>query len=140
MPITTPHLAMSDLQAAVTTALLANSTVTSLVTGIFDPAPTNQPFPYVTFGPHIESNWYQFQNTGRQVLFWMDIWSQQKAFDEAYSIADAIAGAQEVQTLTLTHFTMAQNGFLFETATKQDDPDGVTRHLIAKYRIYLIAK
>lgn len=140
MPITTPHIAMPDLQAALTTALLANGAFTALAAGPFDPAPANQAFPYVTFGPHIESAWYSFQNTGRQVLCWFDIWSQQKGFDEAYSIANAIAGAQEVQTLTLTNFTMAQNGFLFERAIRQNDPDGVTRHLVAQYRAYMIAK
>lgn len=138
MPITTPHTALPDLQTAVYTALQANSTFTSLSAGPFDPAPINQAFPYVTFGEHLESEWYSFQNTGRQVLFWIDIWSQKQGFAEAYTIADAITGALETVVLNLTHFT--GTGLLFNSSTPRKDPDGVTRRVIAKYRTYLTAK
>ena len=141
MPITTPHTALPDLQAAVYTSLQGNSAFTSSGAGLFDPAPTNEVFPYVTFGEHIESNWYSFQNTGRQVLFLFHIWSQKQNYDEAYAILNVITGALETAgALTLTNFTMNQYGLLFDSATKRDDPDGVSRQLIAKYKTYLTAK
>ena len=140
MPITTPHAALPDLEAAVRTALIGSSAFTSICAGPFDPAPAGQKFPYAEFGEHTESSWYQFGNTGRQVVFMLHIYSQALNFDEAYSILDAVNGALETQTLTLTHFNMAQNGFLFDSATKLTEQDGITRCVVAKYRTWLNAK
>ncbi len=139
MPITTPHLATPDLQTAVDGVLTGNSAFTSLSAGPFAKAPTNQPFPYTSFGRHSETNWYTFQNTGRDVRFVFDIWSQ-KSFAEAYAIAEAIVGALETQTLTLVHFTMAQNDFTFDSAEPQESPDGITFYVTVRYRVHLTAK
>ena len=139
MPITTPHTALPDLNAAVYSALTASSAFTNRSTGPFAKAPTSQPFPYTTFGMHQESNWYTFQNTGRQVLFSLNVWSQ-KSFEEVYAIIDVITQTLETQTLTLTHFTMAQNDFTFDTAEPQEAQDGVTLYVTARYRVHLTAK
>jgi hypothetical protein len=145
MAITTPHIALPDLSEAVYTALRANSTFTSLAAGPFDPPKENQTFPFVSFGEHEEHNWYTFQNTGREVFFVFHIWSQQIGtstfgFKEAYSIMDAITGALETQTLVMSNFTMAENGFLFDSSTKKLEDDGVTKHVIARYHTWLRAK
>jgi hypothetical protein len=141
MPITTPHTAIPDLQTQVYNTLIANSTFMSLVTGLFDPAPEGQAFPYVTFGEHIERNWYKLQKTDKQVRFMFHVWSQQNGYLEAYNIVDTITGIVETFTFTLTHFDQVPNGFLFEETVKQPSPDGgITRHLTATYNVYLSAK
>lgn len=139
MPITTPHTALPDLNTAVYSLLSTTSAFTALSTGPFEKAPANQPFPYTAFGMHQEKNWYTFQNTGREVLFVLHIWSQ-KSFAEAYAIVDAITVALETQTLTLTHFTMAQNDFTFDSAEPQEAQDGVTLYVTVRYRVHLTAK
>ncbi len=139
MPITTPHIATPDLQAAVDAVLIGNTAFTSLSAGPFAKVPTNQPFPYTAFGRHREDNWYVFQNTGRQVTFVFDVWSQ-KSFAEAYAIVEAITGALETQTLTLSHFVMAQNDFIFESVEQQEEPDGITFYVTARYKTHLTAK
>lgn len=139
MTITTPHTALPDLNTAVYGALTTSSAFTSLSTGPFAKAPANQPFPYTTFGMHQETNWYTFQNTGKQVVFVLNVWTQ-KSFEEAYAIMDAIVGALETQTLTLTHFTMAQNDFTFDSAEPLEAQDGVTLYVTVRFRAHLTAK
>jgi len=145
MAITTPHTALPDLSAAVSAALKADSTFTGLAQGPFDPPEEEQTFPFVSFGEHIEMPWYQFGNTGREVVFMFHIWSQQLGaasfgFKECYTILDAITRVLETQTLTMTNFTMSRYGFILDQTVKMLDPDGITRHVVAKYRTKLIAK
>lgn len=145
MAITTPHTALPDLSQAVYTALKADATFTGLAQGPFDPPKENQTFPFVSFGEHIEMPWYQFGNTGREVVFMFHIWSQQLGtasfgFKECYTILDAITRVLETQTLTMTNFTMSRYGFMLDQTVKMLDPDGITKHVAAKYRTKLIAK
>jgi hypothetical protein len=147
MSITVSHIATPDLQKAVHTALRANTDFTNLSPGIgpFDPPRRGITFPYVTYGEHNERNWYHLGNTGRQVLFMFHVWSQQMGtpefgFGEAYQILDIITQTLETQTLIMDNFTMGKNGFLFQTAIKMLDSDGITRHVVATYRAYMTAK
>ena len=147
MSITTAHSALSDLSQAVATALKASTTFTSISSGIgpHDPPKEIQSFPFVSFGEHSEQNWYTFGNTGREVFFVIEIWSQQlgkssDGFKEAYTILDTITGILEAQMLTLTNFEMAGNGFMFESSSKMLESDGVTKHVTARYHTWLRAK
>lgn len=132
------HSSLLDTQTAVTTALTGNTAFTTICKGPFDPAPLNQTFPYAAFGEHDESNWYQFQKPSKQVEFVIHIYSQQATFAEAYTIVDVINSIIEAKTLALTsgNFTNAQNGVVFIDTRKVPEPDGITRHLVARWRIW----
>jgi hypothetical protein len=140
MSITASHTALPDLEAAVRALLLVTPAFTALTAGPFSPARENQPYPYVTFGEHSETKNYTFGNTGKLVSFALHIWSQDTSFLEAYNILDAITNALECQTLTLTHFTMAQNGMQLESNSNVLEQDGLTKRITARFQIWLFAK
>ena len=73
MAITIGKSALPDLSQAITTALKADSTFTSLAAGPFDPPKEGQTFPFVDYSEHEERPWYTFQNAGREVFFVMHI-------------------------------------------------------------------
>lgn len=125
-------------QTAIETALLNSTDFTSICNGIFDPAPTNQSFPYAAFGEHVESNWYQFQKPSKQIDFVIHIYSNKPKFAEAMNILNVINGVIEGQTLNLASggYTNAENGVMFLEARKIPEPDGLTRHLECRWRIW----
>lgn len=125
-------------QKAVNTVLTGSSAFTSICQGPFDPAETNQTMPYAAFGEHVESNWYQFGKTSKQIDFIIHIYSKQPTYAEAYTILDAINGLIEGQTLSLPggKYTNAQNGVMFVDARKAPEPDGVVRHLECRWHIW----
>ena len=129
---------MLPTQDAVYTALTTANAFTSICAGPYDPAALNQAFPYAAFGEHVESNWYKFQKTSKQIEFIIHVYSQQRTFAEAMNILNAINGVIEGQTLNLTsgNYTNIQNGVSFLSARKVPEPDGITRHLECRWHIW----
>lgn len=133
-----------DTQNAITTALTANTAFTSICAGPLDlvlPDPAyqlNQKLPYVAFGNHVESPWYQFQKTSKQIDFVMHIYSQASSDQEMMTILGVINSVIEGQTLSLTggNYTNIQGGVKFVTAKKSPASDATTRHLECRWHIW----
>lgn len=125
-------------QEAVYAALTGSTDFTSICAGPFDPAPTNQAFPYSAFGGHVETNWYQLQKPSKQIDFIIHIYSQKPTFVEAMSILNVINVVIEGQTLNLLggKYTNAEKGVMFVSARKVEEPDGITRHLECSWHIW----
>lgn len=145
MAITASHSATPELEKAVYATLKASTTFTSKSGGPYNPPRKGVHYPYITFGNHLEGPWRHFGNTGKQVLFFIHIWSQQLGtaewgFEEAYEIQDTVTNILEAATFTLPNFVMVQNGFAFENSGKLLDPDGITRHLVSRFRAQMNAK
>ncbi len=132
----TGHSSLLDTQKAVTTALTGSSAFTSICSGPFDPAPTNQTFPYVAFGEHSESNWYQFQKPGKQIDFIMHIYSQQPTYAEAMTILDTICTVIETKQLTLASGNFTNVAIIFRDSRKIPEPDGITRHIESRWQVW----
>lgn len=112
-------------------------TFMSLCLGAYDPAMENQAFPYVTFGNHTESQWLTFGNLGRNVLMQLHVWSQTFGYKQCYDILNAMNALFDAKQLALTHFTNVIT--LYEGSSKLQAQDGITRHVVARYRMYNIA-
>lgn len=133
-----------DTQNAITTALTNSTAFTSICAGPLDlalPDPAyqlNQKLPYVAFGNHAESPWYQFQKTSKQIEFVMHIYSQATSDQEMMTILNVINGVIEAQTLNLTggNYTNAKNGVIFVSAVKAPASDATTRHLECRWHIW----
>lgn len=138
------HSSLYPTQQAIAAALTGSSSFTSVCAGPLDSAlvnpsaQINQPFPYAAFGDHVETNWYQFQHPSKLVEFIMHIYSQANTYQEAMNILDVMNSIIECQTLTLTggNFTNIQNGVMFVSAARIPEPDGVTRHIEARWRVW----
>lgn len=130
------HSSLLDVQKAITTVLTASSAFTTSCAGPFDPAPLNQPFPYVAFGEHTESSWYQFQKASKQIDFVMHIYSQQPTYAEAMNILDVICSVIEAQKLTLTSGNFTNVAIIFKSSRKVPEPDGITRHIQSNWKVW----
>jgi hypothetical protein len=129
------HLAMLDVQEAVYALLRADSTFVGLVTGgPFSPAPQNQPYPYCTFGAHVESPRLTFGKLGQDIIFVLDVWSRTTSFLEAFTIGDRIMQLLNGIQLSLTNFSNII--VIHDQTMKLDDPDGLTRHLAIRFRVW----
>lgn len=132
------HTVLPEIQTAITTLLNATPAFTSICNGVYDPAPQSQVYPYVTFGNHIESPFLAFGNLGRGTVILMHIWSQAFGFAEAYSILDVMNQTFDATKLSLSNYDNII--ILFMGTNKFSDPDGITRHLVARYRTWNTAK
>lgn len=131
------HLSQYELQKVLYAAFTANSTLMGLVTGIFDPAPENQAFPYVSFGDHYELTLPGLGKLNKRVVFYIDIWSQAFGFGEIAAIAEVINQIVEGHVWMLQDF---QTVFMqLEHTVKLTDPDGITRHCELRYLTFNVA-
>jgi len=134
--VTRPVL-MLELQVAVQTRLLGDSTLMGMITGVFEQAPEGQAFPYITYGQHVDGTDPTFRKMNANSLFLMDIFSQQGADDQCYQIlAEVRRLLQTADTnppLTLTDYGMAYLHYDWSTILKE--PDYNVRHMPVRFRV-----
>lgn len=84
--------ASADLQKAMFAALTANAALVALMGGarIFDRAPTDAAFPFVTFGRTSVFDWSTSTEDGLEHLVTLHVWSKAKGRKEAFAILDAM--------------------------------------------------
>ena len=79
----------AELQKAIFEALAANGALAALVgTRVFDHAPANAAFPYITFGRTSLYDWSTGTESGTEQLFTLHVWSKAKGKKEALEIMD----------------------------------------------------
>jgi hypothetical protein len=77
----------AELQKAIFGALGANGALAGLVgTRIFDHAPANVAFPYITFGRTSVYDWSTGTESGTEHLFTLHVWSKGKGKKEVLEI------------------------------------------------------
>jgi len=84
--------AAADLQKAIFAALGAENALTALLGGakVFDQAPANVRFPYVTFGMTGIYDWSTATECGAEQLFTLHVWSKSQGKKETLDIMEAI--------------------------------------------------
>ena len=79
----------AELQKAIFEALGANAALTALVGArIFDHAPANVAFPYITFGRTSVYDWSTGTESGAEQLFTLHVWSKAKGKKEVLEIME----------------------------------------------------
>lgn len=79
----------AELQKAIFAALRANEALAALVGArIFDHAPANVAFPYITFGRTSVYDWSTATESGTEQLFTLHAWSKGKGKKEALEIME----------------------------------------------------
>lgn len=130
------------LQAAIYAKLTADTgsgglfdPTAPMITGVFDDVPDGQPLPYITIGEATETPWSTFGRVGADDTLTIHIWSQAPGFKEALGILDRLNVLLDGGVLEVDGHVHV--GTLYESAETLRDPDGVTRHVVARYRAYL---
>jgi hypothetical protein len=116
--------------------LLSNDVaLTTKISGVFDSHPDPQVFPYVTIGDGYANSFSTFDRVGEEVYSNVHVWSRYKGFKESQDIA------QDVHRL-LSQKHVDVDGFgtvacFFEASDTLRDSDGITRHLILRFRFII---
>lgn len=126
-PTKTP--ALTGLQTAIYSA------VTTLSYTVYDEAPENAAFPYVSIG---ETTLIDRGNKIKHAddhIETLHVWSRASGFKECKTMMAAIIGKLSGTQLTVTGYRVAY--VEVEQTTTYRDPDGVTRHGIVQIRFNL---
>lgn len=123
------------LQQAVYSRLAGDSALTgTLGAAVYDDVPDAASFPYVVIGDVTEGPNDTMGTTGRDVTLTLHIWSQYEGNKEVHRIANRVDELLDRWQPTVSGWstTVVLQEF-YETFR---DPDGITRHGIARYRVH----
>ena len=127
-----------ELQQSVFTRLNTDATlVTTLGAAVYDNVPAGAAFPYVALGDVTEVPNDTMGRTGRDFTLTFHTWSQYVGMKQVKEIQNRIDQLLDRWAPTVTGWTAIQ--MLQEFFETFRDPDGVTRHGVARYRIHIQA-
>lgn len=95
-----PHPA-DALRTAVRSQLLAQQSVAEVLSGIYETAPAQAPYPYMTFGDERISDWSAQSFTGTQHQLFLNTWSSADSFGELYELHALMRHHLSTDTLAL---------------------------------------
>ncbi len=123
-----------ELQKAIRQALAADAGLTALIGGarVFDDAPRDAPFPYVTFGQSTIQDWSTGSEDGDEHLITLHVWSRAAGRRETHEIMGALRAALGAAALAPVGHRVVNLRYEFGEARR--DPDGETYHGIVRYR------
>jgi len=112
----------------------------ALLTGVFDESavPENQPFPYLTLGGVIETQADTMGTVnarGYDDIYTINGWSQTRGYQQLQTMLGRMNAAL-LPRKTLILPGQAHVGTWYVNALFLEDPDGITQHLVARYRIF----
>lgn len=136
--MTVRQTAANAVQAAFYTTLNGN-----VGAPVYDEPPETADLPYVTIGEATTTHDNRFGLTARQVVANVHVWTRSggdsavAGFLEGNTIAAAVDSLLDGQPLTLTGWgAVACN---LEQSQTLRDPDGITRHVVLTYRVFVEA-
>jgi hypothetical protein len=128
------HSVLGPIQAAIYGALTANAPFMALVRGVYDDVPESAAFPYVSIGDATEIAWDCFGQDGSDATITMHVWSTYRGMSEAQRINTLMIGVLDNQTgLTVTGYGLVVLNKEFTETLR--DPDGITRHIVTRFRV-----
>jgi Protein of unknown function (DUF3168) len=111
----------AELQKAIFEALGANVALAALVgTRIFDHAPANAAFPYITFGRTSVYDWSTGTENGAEQLFTVHVWSKGKGKKEVLEIMELARSTLHDTSLDLEGYQLVNMRLEFSEARYDD--------------------
>lgn len=122
------------LQQGIYQALAGDPQITGLLGGvnIFDDAPQNAAFPYLTFGQSVERDWSTGSEEGAEHTVTLHVWSRASGKKETHEIIETIRSALKTAPVTVADHALVNLHHEFSEA--RHDKDGETYHGIVRYR------
>ena len=124
----------ADLQKAVFEALTGDAGLVALLGGprVFDHAPADAAFPYVTFGRTSIYDWSTGTESGTEQLFTIHIWSKAKGKKETLDIMELARARLDQAPLALAGHHLVN--FRLEFAEARHDDDLALHHGLLRFR------
>ncbi|MGE0501455.1 MAG: DUF3168 domain-containing protein [Rhizobiaceae bacterium] len=113
----------ADLQKAVVAALAADAELLALLGGpkIFDHAPPNAMFPYVTFGRTSVYDWSTGTEAGAEQILSLHVWSKERGRRETLDILERCRQLLDDVSLTLDDNHLVNMRLAFSEVSREDD-------------------
>jgi hypothetical protein len=129
-----PTAASAALRAAVHDALTNNAALAAVLGGakIYDEAPREMAFPYVTLGDMRIADFSAGSEPGLEHQLTLHAWSRQGGHREAHVIAGALLQALDDAPLALDGHRLVN--FRFAVADVRREADGRTYHALVRFR------
>jgi hypothetical protein len=126
--------AAADLQKALFGALAGNTALVSALGGakIFDHAPANIAFPYVTFGRTSIYDWSTGTESGTEQLLTLHAWSKARGKKETLDIMECVRAALDQAPLDLDDHHLVNLRLEYSEARHDDDLD--VHHGMLRFR------
>ena len=123
----------NELQKAIYQILAASLPLQSIVAGrIFDEVPQGEDFPYIVIGDDDLKPWDLDCKLGFEALITIHAFSRYKGRKEAKEIGAKIYDLLHNASIVTDNFTSAV--CVLDMQTTMVEGDGVTRHLVARFR------
>lgn len=125
---------VADLQKTLFEALAGDNALAALLDGakIFDHAPADVRFPYITFGRTSVYDWSTDTDSGTEQLFTLHIWSKAKGKKETLDIMEAVRERLDDGGLALDQHHLVS--LRFEYAESRYDDDQSVHHGLLRFR------
>lgn len=122
------------LQKGIYETLKDNPAITGLLGGpnIYDDAPQNANYPYLTFGESIARDWSTGSDDGLEHILTLHVWSRAGGKKETHEIIEAIRQVLKNGSVPVDEHHLVNLRHEFSEA--RQDPDGETYHGIVRYR------
>ncbi len=122
------------LQEAVFSALVADTTLTTLLGGakVYDGAPRNAAAPYVHLGEMVARDWSTATEAGAEVNFAVVAWSRLPGRSEGLAIAERVVALLHDAALTLDGWRLVNLRHLATETARVEKPEG--RRTVARFR------
>lgn len=119
--------------------LTSDASLSSKVSEIYDGFPnleqTPAKFPFITFGDSNSNPFTTFEHAGEEIFFTIHIWSRYKGFKETLEITSDIQRLLSQQDIEVEGLGVV--GCFFDSSDTMRDVDGITRHVILRYRFLI---
>jgi hypothetical protein len=127
------------LQEAVYKRLKDSAALSAKISEVHDGFPNQETnpskFPFITIGDANSVPFNSFQHPGEEVYFDIHIWSRYKGFKEGLEITGIVQSLFNQQEMEVTDF--GRVSIFLESTDTMRDTDGITRHIILRYRFII---
>lgn len=115
--------AAAELQRAIFGALTGDAELRAALGGprVYDHAPANVAFPYVTFGRTSVFDWSTSTENGTEHLFTLHVWSKAKGKEEVHALMERVRAILHDGTPALAGFSLVNLRLEFVEARFNDD-------------------
>ncbi len=127
------NTSLNEVRVGILDTLKADGTLVALVTGVYGNVPQQTAYPYVVLGDMTEVPFNMFGKDGKESTITLHAWSQYVGFKEALSIIDRVNEVLDNAAIIVDGFTLVL--CQHETTNTLIDPDGITHHVTAGYRV-----
>lgn len=102
---------------------------------VYDAVPQGASFPYVTLGEDTAIDWSSKTTDGQETTVTLHVWSRYNGMAEAKQIGGEVIELMTAAPLIMTGFEADTPRLDMSEVIK--DPDGITRHGITRFRLFI---